>query len=389
MKLLMVTQKVDLDDPVLGFAYVWIRELEKQIKEIIVICLHSSEKLSFENVSVFSIKDGGVSRLRALIRFIKYGWFAIFNKKVDGIFVHQCPLYALLIYPLARLKGLPIVLWYAHGHVSIVLRIVSKLVKVILTSTAGGCRVGGKKVKVIGQGIDVSKFIPLSVYDNNNIAGSIIEGVRVNLKEGDIKKLVDIFSNKNRKILLSVGRISPVKDYITLVKAMNYLVKEKRFFNIYFIIVGEPLENKDNEYLKRLKIEISKLGLNDYIILIGAIPYEKINLIYQISDIVISASRTGSLDKVILEAMSSGKIILTSLPIKEVLGDYASMLIYKEGDYIELADKIDYLLNIELKRKEEITNYLRNVVIKNHSVENLIRQVIEQFKEKGRVNKNL
>lgn len=381
LKLLMITQRVDPEDSVVGFAYVWINELRKHLKKVIVLCLKRSERVAIEGVEIYEIKKRGGGRVAVFLNFVKYCWRAVFNEKVNGILVHQCPIYVLLVYPIAKLKGVPIILWYAHSHVSLSLLIANSLVKIILTSTKEGCRIRSKKVKVIGQGIDIEKFSP-----HQKSAPEVdLEGVRVgrrtieSVEEGVVKLEEETYKYQKR-LLLSVGRISPVKDYFTIIKAMNYLIKEKGLTNAELMIVGEPFEYKDRKYLEELKEEVLRLGLNNHIKFVGAVSYDKMNKLYYKGDIIISASRTGSLDKVILEAMASGKLVLTSLPIDDVLGVYASILKYAIGNHIELAEKIYNLLNIDRKREREICEYLRMVVIKEHSLSRFIDRVIGEFK---------
>lgn len=401
----MITQRVDPEDSVIGFAYVWIKELSKHLEKVVVVCLRKSERTVMERVNIYEIKKRGEGKIVAFLNFIKYCWRAVVNEKVDGVFVHQCPLYVLLIYPIAQMKRVPIILWYAHGKVSLSLRIASMLVKVILTSTKGGCRIRSKKVKVIGQGIDIEKFSPNQESIPRVDLCAVIDGVRVkggengmvneevmNLEENsskndksmgaDERNLGNFGAAKSygKGVLLSVGRISPVKDYLTIIKAMNYLIKEKGLTNNELMIVGEPLEYKDRKYLEELKREVLRLGLSNYIRFMGAVPYNGINELYLMSDIVISASRTGSLDKVILEAMACGKPVLTSLPVDDVLGGYASLLKYAVGNYIELGEKICSLLAMDKERAKEICGYLRMVVVKEHSLSGLINKIIEEFK---------
>jgi len=43
MKLLIVTQKVDINDDVLGFFHDWIKEFAKNCEKVTVICLGKGE----------------------------------------------------------------------------------------------------------------------------------------------------------------------------------------------------------------------------------------------------------------------------------------------------------------------------------------------------------
>ena len=55
MKLLIVTQTVDTDNPILGFFVRWIEEFAKHCEKIAVICLHEGEYTLPSNVEVYEI----------------------------------------------------------------------------------------------------------------------------------------------------------------------------------------------------------------------------------------------------------------------------------------------------------------------------------------------
>jgi len=55
MKLLIITQKVDMNDDVLGFMHGWINEFAKHCEKITVICLQKGEHELSDNVKVLSL----------------------------------------------------------------------------------------------------------------------------------------------------------------------------------------------------------------------------------------------------------------------------------------------------------------------------------------------
>ena len=73
MKLLIITQKVDVNDDVLGFFVEWIRKLADKAEQVSVICLFKGEYDLPDNVKIFSLeKEEGASKMKYLKRF--YGW---------------------------------------------------------------------------------------------------------------------------------------------------------------------------------------------------------------------------------------------------------------------------------------------------------------------------
>ncbi len=55
MKLLIITQKVDMNDDVLGFMHGWVEEFSKNCEKVVVICLQKGEHDLTNNVKVLSL----------------------------------------------------------------------------------------------------------------------------------------------------------------------------------------------------------------------------------------------------------------------------------------------------------------------------------------------
>jgi len=94
MKLLILTQIVDLNDDVLGFMHGWIAEFAKNCELVTVICLKKGETNLPDNVKVLSLgKETGRSRIKYLLNFYRYIWQ--YRGNYDNIFVHMNEQYVL------------------------------------------------------------------------------------------------------------------------------------------------------------------------------------------------------------------------------------------------------------------------------------------------------
>jgi len=336
-KLLILTQKVDINDDVLGFFHRWIIEFAKNCQQVIVICLYKGESDLPNNVKVLSLgKENGESKIKYLVNFYKYIWRE--RKNYDTVFAHMNYEYVILGGIFWRLIGKKIGLWYAHGRVSLGLKIAEKLTNKIFTASEESCRVNSKKIEIIGHGIDTEKF---------NLARAASAG---------------LFR------IISVGRISPIKKYETLIAAAKIL-KDKNFvFSIK--IAGAPIFEKDKNYLDKLKELLINQGLSKTVEFIGAIPHGKIEEFYREGDLFINLSRTGSIDKAILEAMAGGlKILTANEAFKNILPDQS----FTEEDPKKIAEKIIFLSTLESDEK------LRNYVVENHNLKNLFKKIIEKL----------
>ena len=75
MALLIITQKVDRQDPTLGFFHHWLEEWSRQYGELTVICLEQGEVALPSNIRVLSLgKEERQSRWQYLSRLTAYLW---------------------------------------------------------------------------------------------------------------------------------------------------------------------------------------------------------------------------------------------------------------------------------------------------------------------------
>ena len=354
MRVLMITQKVDLDGDILGFTHTWVNKLAERVEKLYVLALAVGRHSLRDNVELFSMgKERGNSRLERLVNFNRVVARLIITRKVDLVFIHMCPRYAILAAPYAKLMRVPMVMWYAHGSVNPELRIAHSLVDRVATSTKEGFRLKSAKVSIVGQGIDTDKFKPL--------------GVR---KEG------------NTKVILSVGRISPIKDYETLVKAADILVNRNGRKDLESLVVGDVGTEAQRQYLDRIKEMVRECQLERHFHFVGAIPHSEVVRHYQDCDVFVSLSHTGSLDKAVLEAMACGRMPITcNEAFEDIFGDYAGMLMFENGNAGDLAEKVLDVIGMNVNLRKILERELRDIVIREHNVDRLINRLVRAFQE--------
>lgn len=351
MHLLILTQKVDQDDDVLGFFHRWLTEFAKNCERITVVCLEKGTYDLPENITVLSLgKEEGVSRSKYLGRFYTYVWNE--RKRYDAVFVHMNYEYVILGGLLWRLLNKKIGLWYAHGHVSVGLRLAQILANMIFTSTKSGFRLPSKKVYVVGQGIDTEHFSPAGTQRHDAVFR-----------------------------IISIGRIAPVKDYETLLGAARIL-KERGVVPTVTIIGGaDTQEQKD--YLASLNTFLLKNDLKN-VTFAGSIPNKEIVSYLRGSDLFVNTSHTGSLDKAMLEAMSCGIPVLTcNEAMKEVLGEYTDELMFAKKDANALASQIRGQIELGSDDQMALGERLRSIVIARHNIANLIKKILTWYERDG------
>lgn len=157
MKLLIITQKVDQNDEVLGFFHRWVEEFSRHCEQVIVICLQSGSYSLPANVRVLSLgKEGGTSKIKYLWRFYQY--IIRERKNYDAIFVHMNQVYVILGAILWRCWRKKIALWYTHKQIGLLLWVATRLADKIFTASPQSFNLESKKVIVTGHGLDTEKF---------------------------------------------------------------------------------------------------------------------------------------------------------------------------------------------------------------------------------------
>lgn len=352
MRLLIITQKVDLDDSALGFFHRWIEALAEKFAFIKVICLGKGHYNLPANVIVYSLgKEEGLSRLKYIWRFYKYIWRL--KRDYDVVFVHMNPEYVLLGGLLWRFWRKVIGLWYVHKSVNIKLRIAEKLSHLIFSASRESFRLPSYKLRILGHAIDTDLFAP---------AGE---------RKGDFQRIS----------LITAGRIAPIKDYETLIAAAEML--QKRGVEIEIKIIGGPVLDKDRFYLKKLQRIIAEKKLEAAINFLGETPHHNIPDFLREADIFIHMSRTGSVDKSVLEAMACAVPVLTSneAVIKDVLGPYQNLLSYPAGNAGALTEKIIFLNQMPLTERETLCKELRGIVVLKHNMKQVIYNIYALFND--------
>ncbi len=344
MKLLMITRKVDRNDHLAGFIYRWVEKLAGQVDELRVITWQEGDIAGLPaNVKITQLK----AKQNKLIKLVVFKW-TIWKqlKDVDGVFCHQMPIYTIIAAPLAKLRGKKVVSWYTHQHVDWRVWLMNKLTDVVLSASKESFRLPTNKLVITGHGIDLERF-------------SYVE-----------RPTRDTFN------IISIGRISPTKDYESMIKAVD-LLSDKNLRDIKLSIVGAPGLTAHEAYLESLEKMVSAMQLEGRVTFIGPRPHTDVPELLHHSDVFINMSGTGSLDKAVLEAMATGCLVITANEA------FASMLpaeMRTERDNpVLLSQKIENLLSLPESQRQLLRLSLRQIVVNNHNLDDLVKKIIYQY----------
>ena len=153
------------------------------------------------------------------------------------------------------------------------------------------------------------------------------------INKKSLMKINDNFLNDKKTLrIINIGRFTDQKDHLTLLKATNILKKKIKF---KLLIIGR---GKNKEKM------INYINQNNLTKFIKIINYQKNPFPYlKKSNLFVLSSKYEGLPNVLLEALTLKKFIISSnCPTgpSEILDNGKSGLLFKVGDYKELAKRI-------------------------------------------------
>ena len=118
------------------------------------------------------------------------------------------------------------------------------------------------------------------------------------------KDIIDELNIRNKKVILSVQRLNPVKGTEYLLKAIPEIIRQHN--DIVFIIIGDGQEEK------KLKNCVDELNITPYVIFTGFIEQDKLPFYYSIGDLFVLPSLYESFGLVYIDALCFGIPIVTT-----------------------------------------------------------------------------
>ncbi|MCA9370992.1 MAG: hypothetical protein KC680_03470, partial [Candidatus Peregrinibacteria bacterium] len=227
MRLLIITQTVDSIDPILGFFHDWIRAFASRFESVVVLAQSVGSSSLPHNVMLVDLgKDTGKSKGMQTVSF----WKEIVARRAeyDIVFVHMTPIWVLLGAPFWILLRKPMYLWYEIKRGSWKLTIASFFVKKIFAASEHGLPTVNRKQVTVGHGIDCAKFVPAP-------------------------------EKREKNHLIAVGRVTTIKHYEVLARAVSKLP------HCTLTIAGGTITKSDKETEHALKELFHSLGIADRI----------------------------------------------------------------------------------------------------------------------------
>jgi hypothetical protein len=345
--LVFVTQLLDPADPVLGFVAGLLPALAARCDRLLVIAnelraLPEDVDAEFESLG----KERGSSRLARSLRYERLLMRLGRDRSFCGLFAHMCPVYATLSSPLLRPRGMRVVLWYAHPADTWGLALAERLSSVVLTSLPGAYPRRSSRVFAVGQAIDTDRW-----------------------------HLVPPPKAQPALRVAALGRTSPVKGYPVLIKAVKRA--RERGLPVRLRLVGPATTAPEVRHREELIRLVEALDLEDAVEMLKGVPPYAVPEIIADADVVVNATRAGSGDKIVFEAMASGRLVVVSnSAFADVLDNLPVELLFPDGDVEVLVDRLGKIAELTGPERQAVGRELRDRILHGHSLTSWAEAVI-------------
>jgi glycosyltransferase involved in cell wall biosynthesis len=327
VKLAVITQRVDEDDPALGATAAKIRALAALVDELVVLTLDARPTALPENVRVRTF--GGGSKVGRTARLVT----ALARERPTAVVAHMAPVYAVVAAVVTKPRRVPLLLWFTHWRGSRLLQVAERVSTRVLSVDERSFPLPTRKLVAVGHGIDVGPAVPARPDD------------------GVLR-------------LLALGRTSPAKGLEALAAAVEHLPATE------LVVIGPSLTDEE----RRHRDELRSRGIR----VEDPLPHGRIGEAYAAADALVNNMRVGALDKVVFEAAAAGlPVLVASEGFDTLVAGIDPPLRFVQDDPSSIAARVEALAAAGRERRRAIGGELRARVLRDHSVERWAQQVVD------------
>jgi len=336
MKLLVITQKADRTDPILGFFHRWLEEFSSEVETLTVIAQSTGEFALPSNTRVLSLgKEKGRSRVAQILTFWKLIWSG--RDSYDRVLVHMTPVWVVLGAPVWVVLRKRVFLWYEARGGGLALTLALLFVEKVFHATSYGLPRTTTKSRIVGHGIDTTFFAPSD-------------------------------QPRDPHLLCAIGRITRTKHLDVILRAFATLSSEFRL-----VIAGGTITAADRALEAELLALMKELHLENRVVM-GFVMHPQVRSLLQKSTLMLHACG-GGLDKVVLEAMACEcPVVTTSEAAKNVL------LPVCIASPETLGARAKHLLALPPSERLALAQDLRILVHEHHSLPRLIARLTREMR---------
>jgi glycosyltransferase involved in cell wall biosynthesis len=358
LRIVFVTQTIDSEDPNLAVAVDKVRALAARCDEVRVVADRVREHDLPDNVTFRTFASG--SRLGRGVRYERAIAEALGDPRPDALIAHMVALFLVLAAPLARVRRVPLLLWYAHWRVGPTARLADRLCAAALSVDRDSYPIRSSKLRAIGHGIDLDRFVPRTGRGTDDPT----------LR------------------LLALGRTAPWKGYATLLDGFERAVADG--LDASLEIRGPSTKAEEVEHRAELAARIAgSTTLAGRAELAQPVSRDRVPALLAGSDALVTAADSGrstqTLDKVVYEAGACAVPVIASNPaLAAFLHGLPLRLDFRPGDVDDLVRALREFGAASPATREQVGAELRRRVERGHSVDTWADRVLGVVREVSR-----
>lgn len=358
MNLLVLNIRTDADHPTQGVSTIWLNKLADHFDHISVITMHKGLLDLKENIDVYSVGgELGYSRIKKTMNFYGHLFYILKHHNIHGCFTHMAVWFIILGGLILALRGIPRVTWYAHSVINPIMMAAYFLSNTVITPSPDSFRIKSEKVFVTGHGIDTQHYSRQRTMPNKSF------------------------------LIGSVGRISRIKKYETLIQSLRLLMNEG-VDSFKAVLYGNIQTIDDEEYKGYLESLVKELELEDKIFFPGPLTGNQVPQVMSGFDVFVNMLSKGGAGKAVLEAMS---IEIPTLICTSAFNQFLSItdrdiLVFQPQKPDSLHNRLKRLMQMTGDERNQLGKRLRKIVMQEHSVDRLslkIKGIFENYANNG------
>lgn len=318
-----------------------VMKLASHFDSLDVVTAEQLTSPSSSNVHISSTNWIPGRNLRNMVDFYRVSIPLLIKHRRGVVFSHMTEAQSLLISPICKLLRIRHFLWYAHRSKSIFLSLAYPFLDGVITSTKGSCPINGKKVKAIGQSIDL-----------------------------ELTSQISRIPSIPPRSWYHVGRLDPSKNLELIINALAPLYQNDSTINLHFY--GSPSSEEAVEYFNLLR---SKYNVSNFpwVHFHGQLSYTELVEVSNSHDGFIHAF-WGSLDKALLEAILLKRVVVSANP--EYLWEFRGQRLHQENQLAELRGQLLKVYGEKPSSTQKQIDDDFRLAKENHSLDNWITQLL-------------
>ncbi|NHI95029.1 MAG: glycosyltransferase family 1 protein [Candidatus Lokiarchaeota archaeon] len=223
----------------------------------------------------------------------------------------------------------------------------------------------------------VKRLIAISPYVIDEFRENIAyPATNIELIENPVSDFFfNVKKNEFEGLIFSPGAITPRKNQIEQVKAMNVI--KKAGYDCKLILTGKI---SDRAYFIQLKKSIKDFNLDNNIFILGEVSFDELLRYYSEACVVTLSSKQETAPMVISEGMATGTPIIAPdiCGVPYMITDNNDGFLINPTDYTNIAEKLIILLD-DKKLREKIGKNAHNIAVERWKSELIVQKLIDLY----------